>query len=110
MDELVRAVQVYAVDNGVEKATSAEETSLTISLTKDGVKGAVSNGTPAAIADGSTLKKAFDASVPNWNKIVRKSSQWGTNGDANPTVTLSISKEGDVKIETKSPDDFETYK
>lgn len=103
MDELVRAVQVYAVDNGVAKTTAAEA-SLTITLTADGVKGA----TNTTIDATSTLGKAFTASVPNWDKIVRKSSQSGT-GNQDPTVVLSISKEGDVKIESKSPGDFEEY-
>ena len=104
MDELVRAVQVYAVDNGVAKGATAAETSLTITLTTDGVVGA----NKATIDANSTLGKAFTASVPNWDKIVRKSSQWG-KGNEDPTVVLSVTKEGDVKIDSKSPSDFEEY-
>lgn len=110
MDELVRAVQVYAVDNATDKETAAIS-SITIQLTKDGVKGATTgsgeSATTATIAADSYLGKAFEASVPNWNKIVRKSSQWGTDGGANPTVELEVTKEGDVKITKRTPDDFE---
>ena len=110
MDELVRAVQVYAVD-GATDTKSAAATNITIQLTKDGVKGATaaSATTPTPIVKDSYLDKAFTASVPNWDKIVRKSTQWGANGDDNPTVVLEVTKEGDVKITSKAPADFEKY-
>lgn len=109
MDELVRAVQVYAVDNAANTTSAATE--ITIQLTANGVKGATGAGetTPADIPADSYLDKAFSASVPNWNKIVRKSTQWGDSGDANPQVVLTVTKEGDVKITKQTPTDFEEY-
>lgn len=112
MDELVRAVQVYAVDAASDSA-DASVASATIQLTKDGVKGATSttegqSATTADIPDDSYLGKAFGASVPDWKKIVRKSSQWGS-GDENPTIVLTVTKEGDVTVTSKTPTDFEGY-
>lgn len=104
MDELVRAVQVYAVDAASDSA-DASVASATIQLTKDGVKGATST---TDIPDDSYLGKAFGASVPDWKKIVRKSSQWGS-GDENPTIVLTVTKEGDVTVTSKTPTDFEGY-
>lgn len=103
MDELVKAIQVYAVDNAVVQ-TGTTATEITIKLTESGVQGA-----DASIATDSTEEKAFNEYVPNWKKIVKKSKQWGTNGGENPTVVLSIDKDGGVTVKSTSPSDFETY-
>ena len=112
MDELVKAVQVYAVDNAVAQ-TGATAKTITIQLTKDGVKGATTGtgtgATTADIADDSIEALAFNEYVPNWENIVRKSSQWDDGKGANPTVTLEIDKDGGVKVKTTTPSDFETY-
>ena len=110
MDELVRAVQVYAVDNATNKTSAATE--ITIQLTTDGVKGATAStegATPSEIVKDSYLDMAFNASVPNWKKIVRKSTQWGADGNGNPQVVLTVTKEGDVTIKSQTPSDFEEY-
>ena len=106
MDELVKAIQVYAVDKAVVKTTAQSE--ITIKLTKGGVR----DGAGKKFAAKSTAKEAFDEYVPNWNNIVKKSAQWGEDAnskDADPTVTLSIDDDGGVKVKTTEPSDFETY-
>lgn len=101
MDELVKAVQVYAVDNAVVKKTDAAVT-VTIQLTKTGVKGA----SGAALTAEDIAYKAFEAYVPNWKNVVLKSEQWGT---PDPTIELTIDEEGGVKTTNVSPDDFKAY-
>ena len=104
MDELVKAIQVYAVDNAVVKTTAQAE--IKIKLTKDGVR----DGAGEEFAAKSTAKEAFDEYVPNWNNIVRKSAQWGsTSKGADPMVTLSIDDDGGVTVTNTEPSDFAAY-
>lgn len=100
MDELVKAVQVYAVDKAVVKKTDA--VTVTIQLTKTGVKGA----SGAALTENDIAYKAFEAYVPSWKNVVLKSEQWGTS---DPTIVLTIDEEGGVKTTSVSPDDFKAY-
>ena len=100
MDELVKAVQVYAVDNAVVKKTDA--VTVTIQLTKTGVKGA----SGAALTGNDIAYKAFEAYVPSWKNVVLKSEQWGTT---DPTIELTIDEEGGVKTTSVSPDNFKAY-
>ena len=99
MDELVKAVQVYAVDNAVVKKTDA--VTVTIQLTNTGVKGA----SGAALTGNDIAYKAFEAYVPSWKNVVLKSEQWG----ADPTIELTIDEEGGVKTTNVSPDNFKAY-
>ncbi len=107
MDELVKAVQVYAVDNAIVKKTN--EIKVTIQLTKDGVKGAdTANGgttTPGNLKATDIATEAFEAYVPNWKNIKLKSEQWG----GNPTVELTIDAEGGVKTTNVAPPDFKKF-
>ena len=102
MDELVKAIQVYAVDNAIVQ-TGDTATTITIKLTATGVQ-----GESATFTENSTEVKAFNEYVPNWKKIVKKSKQWGTKSD-DPTVELSIDKDGGVTVTSTIPADFETY-
>lgn len=95
MDELVKAVQVYAVDHAVgsEKNNTADVT-ITIKLTD----------TTVDYASNATAKAAFDEYVPNYSNIKAKSKKWSDT----PTATLTIDKDGGVKTKY-TPDDFEKY-
>ena len=107
MDELVKAVQVYAVDNAIVKKT--DEITVTIQLTKDGVKGAdTTNGgtaTPGNLSKDDIATKAFEAYMPNWKNVKLKSQKWG----GNPTITLTIDDEGGVKTTNVAPEDFKKF-
>ena len=108
MDELVKAVQVYAVDNAVTSTEANNTTTVTIQLTADGVKGATAagaNSTPSNLKDSDIATKAFEAYMPNWKNVKLKSKKWG----ANPTVTLTIDAEGGVKTTNVTPNDFKKF-
>ena len=95
MDEMVKAVQVYAADaeNEVKSVTGA-----TITL-----------GDSVAI-DGDTtnadIEKALEEFCPDYANMSKKSAKWGEDED--PTATISISNEGAVTV-TYSPDSFADY-
>lgn len=100
MDELVKAVQVYAIDKGTEAGGNAAGT-ITIKLTDSGVD----------YGSDATAKAAFEEYVPNYTKIAKKSQQWGEIGKkgADPTVTLAVDEEGGVKVTKTEPTDFASY-
>lgn len=107
MDEMVKAVQVYAVDNAIVRENT--DVTVTIQLTKDGVKGATTgegeNATPGNFSKDDIATKAFEAYMPNWKNVKLKSQKWG----GNPTITLTIDAEGGVKTTNVAPDDFKKF-
>lgn len=107
MDEMVKAVQVYAVDNAIVRENT--DVTVTIQLTKDGVKGATTgegtNATPSNLSKDDIATKAFEAYMPNWKNVKLKSQKWG----GNPTITLTIDAEGGVKTTNVAPDDFKKF-
>ena len=106
MDELVKAVQVYAVDNAVTSTETSGTTTVTIQLTAAGVKGATgANSTPSNLKDTDIATEAFNAYMPNWKNVKLKSKKWGDN----PTVTLTIDAEGGVKTTKVEPADFKKF-
>ena len=95
MDELVKAVQVYAVDHAVgSEKNSVADVTITIKLTD----------TTVDYGNDATAKAAFDEYVPNYSNIKVKSKKWSDI----PTATLKIDKDGGVKAKY-TPDDFEKY-
>ncbi len=93
MDEMVKAVQVYAADaeNEVPKVEKA-----TIVL-----------GDNVEVTDTTnTLTTALGEFCPDYKNMSKKSAKWGVN--ANPTATISITDEGAVKV-TYSPKSFADY-
>lgn len=92
LDEMVRAIQVYAA--------SAEDTlaadTYTITINKDGdATVAVTSGTEA---NKTAAEKALTEAVPDWKKTKLKSNKWsnGKEGDDKANET-SISAEIEVK-------------
>ena len=92
MDEMVKAVQVWAVDRETTKDTTDID-GVTIALTKTNVT--ISN---------DTVKAGIKEYVPDVENIKVKSTQW----TANPTATIKITKDGGVSV-SYSPDDFAEY-
>lgn len=90
MDEMVKAVQVYAADaaNEVPAVTNA-----TIELTKDGVTSA-----------NKTVNAALGEFCPDYSKMKMKSAKWG----GNPTAKINITDEGGVEV-SYSPANFAKY-
>ena len=95
MNEMVKAVQVYAVEQGA--AGGKTKTTGSITLSAGGVK----------ITDNSAkdITNALDEYVPNYKNIALKSKQWGS---PDPIATFTIDSDGGVEVEIK-PDTFAEY-
>lgn len=97
MEEMVKAIQVYAVDNSINiKDGTNTSAKIVLELTD----------TKVSITDTAdeVAKKAFEEYVSNYTKIARKSKQWSEN----PKATLSIDPEGSVTVKYE-PKDFAGY-
>ena len=92
MDEMVKAVQVWAVDRTTNSST-IDKTGVTIALTKDNV----------SISD-TEVKDGIKEYLPDVENIKKKSTQWTKD----PTATIKITKDGGVSV-SYSPDDFAEY-
>ena len=90
MDEMVKAVQVYAADG---TKTVPVVTNETIVLGTNGVQA------------GTNLQTALNEYCPDYANMKLKSAKWGTS---NPTATISINSDGAVTV-TYSPKDFADY-
>lgn len=93
LEEMVKAVQVYVVDERTE-ASGTTTLTATITLTKDGV----------TIVDADNkvgVTAALEEYVPNYSKTTRKAKQWS----ADPNVKLEVKADGGITI-TYGPDDF----
>lgn len=95
MDEIVKAVQVYAVDKGAQAGGNTATNDFTITIAATG----------ASISD-KTVEAGVKEYLPNYDKIALKSKQWGKT---NPTVTMNIDAEGAVKVVKTEPDTFAKY-
>lgn len=100
MDELIKAVEVYEIDNASKTAISEKE--VTINMSKTAETTALTSG---ATANDTDVVAAFDEYVKNW-KNVRLKSSW-TNGTV--TAKIKISAEGGVTVEEYTPTEFATY-
>lgn len=92
MDEMVKAVQVWAVDRETSKDTT-DLNDVTIVLTT----------TSVTISD-ENVKKGIKEYVPDVENIKVKSTQWTSN----PTAKIKITKDGGVSV-SYSPADFAEY-
>ncbi|WP_270443238.1 prepilin-type N-terminal cleavage/methylation domain-containing protein [Blautia intestinalis] len=98
MDEMVKAIQVYAADGSNNiKVTTGDDISGTITI---GEKNTTVDG---AAKDAFT--KALGEFVPDYANVKLKSKQWGT---PNPTATVKVDKDGGVKV-SYAPDAFADY-
>ena len=100
MDELIKAVEVYEIDNASKTAISEKEVTITMSKTAETT--ALTSG---ATANDTDVVAAFGEYVKNW-KNVRLKSSW-TNGTV--TAKIKISAEGGVTVEEYTPTEFATY-
>lgn len=98
MDEMVKAVQVYAADTENE-IKSVEDATITLQESTDSTAGvAINNDTNGDIA------KALKEFCPDYSKMSLKSAKWG----GNPTATIKITDEGGVEV-TYGPSNFAKY-
>ena len=98
MEEMVKAVQVYAVDEAINTSNDATESAtIKIELKETGVN--IEEDT-----NDKDAEAALEEYVPNYTKIARKSKKWS----ADPNVTITIDTEGKVTAEYE-PKDFASY-
>lgn len=95
MDELVKAIQVYATDNAIKLTGDAKDKTITIALKESGVD----------CGKDADAIAAFGEYVPNYENIKRKSNQWG--GD--PTVEVKVAADGDVTVKVTKTDTFKAF-
>ena len=96
MNEMVKAVQVYAVDQGAKDTGNKAATNLKITLK--------STGAEITADSADFIKSALEEYVPNYTNIALKSKQWGPD----PTATFTIDTDGGVKVKLE-PSDFAQY-
>ena len=95
LDEMVKAVQVYAADAENEIKAIQGDTIV------------IGTGNPTVNVTGDTngdIVKALKEFCPDYKNMKMKSAKWG----GNPTATINITDEGAVTV-TYAPDDFATY-
>ena len=100
MEELVKAVEVYVIDNATKNPLPAQ-TKVTLSLDKDGVK--VDGNTPA---DDTVFAKAFTEYVKNWKSVVLKGKKWGAD---QISVDVAFDAEGGVTLNSYQPTAYADY-
>lgn len=95
MEEMIKAVQVYAVDHAVNTSNNATE-----------VTGKITLGNTVTLTDTATgdIAKALGEYVPKYDKISRKSKQWSVD----PYADIKIDAEGGVTA-SYGPTDFAEY-
>ena len=94
MDEIIKAIEVHYVEQGVN-STGADMT-VTVTMNSD-------KKTPVSVQVGNDPLDLTEY-LKNIGKITMKGN-WGNN----VVATLKVSKEGGVKVETITPPEFETY-
>lgn len=95
MDELVKAIQVYATDNAITLTGDTKEKTITIALKESGVD----------CGKDADAIAAFGEYVPNYENIKRKSNQW----DGDPTVEIKIAADGDVTVKVTGTPAFKDF-
>ena len=94
MDEIIKAIEVHYVEQGVN--STGADTTVTVTMNSD-------KKTPVSVkVDNADLN--LTEYLKNIGNITMKGN-WG----ANVVATLKVSKEGGVKVETITPPEFETY-
>ena len=94
MDEIIKAIEVHYVEQGVN--STGADTTVTVTMNSD-------KKTPVSVKAG-TADLDLTEYLKNIGNITMKGN-WG----ANVVATLKVSKEGGVKVETITPPEFETY-
>lgn len=94
MDEIIKAIEVHYVEQGVN--STGADTTVTVTMNSD-------KKTPVSVKAG-TADLDLTEYLKNIGNITMKGN-WG----ANVVATLEVSKEGGVKVKSITPPEFETY-
>ena len=113
MDEMVRAVQVWAADaDTAEKDLKADTYTITLSTTEDVKSTCKIKSSTTGGADTDVIKEA----IPDYEKMRLKSSKWEGDADANNktapatavVATIVVNPDGGTTV-TYSPKSFAKY-
>ena len=99
MEELVKAVEVYVIDNATKNPLPAQ-TTVKLSLDKEGVKVAGNKPTEGVFYD------AFKEYVKNWDSVVLKGKHWGAT---EISVDVAFDDEGGVTLNHYLPTAYADY-
>nr|WP_288547693.1 prepilin-type N-terminal cleavage/methylation domain-containing protein [uncultured Blautia sp.] len=99
MDEIIRALEVYYVDQGADSKL-AGDTTITITMPKD-------KTTAVSVKAGDT-NLTTDDYIGQYLKNIGKITLKG-NWNEDVTATLTVSKDGGVNVTEMKPDTFKTY-
>lgn len=107
MDELIKAVQVYVIDDATkEKVTAA--TDVKLSIDSVGVKVAGEKPTSASTGTAELFYDAFEAYVPNWSSLTIKGNHWDDTTNE-ISVLISYDAEGAVTLKDYKPTAYDNY-
>ena len=113
MDEMVRAVQVWAADaDTAEKDLKADTYTITLSTTEDVKSTCKIKSSTTGGADTDVIKET----IPDYEKMRLKSSKWEGDADANNktapatavVATIVVNPDGGTTV-TYSPKSFAKY-
>ena len=105
MDELVKAVGIYAVEG--EHALNKDGYIITIGSGSGTNKTSIS---PIAQTEDDKLIEEVNKAVPGWDKITTKSKKWAGNGNKNSTITATVKVAADGQLSVSySPSSFAEY-
>ena len=103
MDEIIRAIEVYYVDQGANSKLTAD-TTITITMKKD-------KTTPVAVsttADSKTIDLTAKEYLGEYLKNISNITLKG-NWNQDVVATLTVSKDGGVEVTEMEPATFKTY-
>ena len=102
MDEMVKAIKIYAADPANELPAGGYK--ITIACGVTGVEGstavtAVANAENVKPNDAAVGKAedAITASIPNWKKTNTKSKKWAEGSPANISATVDVKEDGGTR-------------
>ena len=102
MDELIKAVEVYVIDNATKDKMKKQD-AVVLSLDASGVK--VGGETPST-EKAPVYYNAFHEYVKNWDKIVLKGKHWGEDSIS---VKVAFDEEGGVTLSDYEPTAYDDY-
>ena len=91
LDEMVRAIQVYAAD--AEETLPADTYTITINKTATTVQANV-------VANKTQAEKALAATAPDWAKTKLKSNKWevGTTNATSVSAEITVAQDGGTTV------------
>ena len=105
LDEMVRAIQVYAAD--AEETLPEDRYTITIGKTATTV---TAESATKKADNEKVAKKALDEAAPDWAKTKLKSNKWdnkGTNADSISAI-IKVAQDGGTTV-TYTPDTLANY-